>query len=204
MPTLITTITKLTWRRDLDPEDDDTGQDQYDAPGQEVVPRRTPKPGIVMPASFRTSAKYVDQPTAVLAPRASSKIRSQPMIQAMNSPRLARRRCSRTGDRHGAGELGAQHSQRWAIPANTNERATAGPARTPAAAPKSTKDAGADDDPDAEDGQLDGPKLAQLVLRFLRVTDRLLDRLGPSSSAQRLLRHRPEPHSAIPAGLSAS
>src|SRR3954454_14943885 len=46
--------------------------------------------GIVTPADFMTSAKYVDQPTAtVLAPSASSRIRSQPMIQAISSPRLA-------------------------------------------------------------------------------------------------------------------
>ncbi len=43
-----------------------------------------------MPISFITSAKYVDQPTAtVLAPSASSRIRSQPMVQATSSPRLA-------------------------------------------------------------------------------------------------------------------
>ena len=43
-----------------------------------------------MPACFITSAKYVDQPTAtVLAPSASSRMRSQPMIQATSSPRLA-------------------------------------------------------------------------------------------------------------------
>src|SRR3954469_2162796 len=46
--------------------------------------------GTVTPADFMTSAKYVDQPTAtVLAPSASSRIRSQPMIQAISSPRLA-------------------------------------------------------------------------------------------------------------------
>ncbi len=48
------------------------------------------KLGMVMPAWSITSAKYVDQPTAtVLAPRASSRIRSHPMIQATSSPRLA-------------------------------------------------------------------------------------------------------------------
>src|SRR5258708_7180962 len=46
--------------------------------------------GNEIPKSWRKLTMYPDQPTAtVAAPRAYSRIRSQPMIQAMNSPRVA-------------------------------------------------------------------------------------------------------------------
>ena len=61
-----------------------------------VTARATERPHVrlvtfgALAACFMTSAKYVDQPTAtVLAPRASSRMRSHPMIQATSSPRLA-------------------------------------------------------------------------------------------------------------------
>ena len=46
--------------------------------------------GSVMPISERNAVKYPDHPTATVdAPKRYSRIRSQPMIQAMNSPRVA-------------------------------------------------------------------------------------------------------------------
>src|SRR2546427_12796116 len=47
--------------------------------------------GIVTPTkSWRNAVKWPDQPTAtVAAPSAYSRIKSQPMIQAMNSPSVA-------------------------------------------------------------------------------------------------------------------
>ena len=76
------------------------------------------------------------------------------------------------------------------MPAKTNERATAGSAWTPAA--DENEDPGADDDPDAEHGQVKRTQLlAQLVGGLLGVTDRLLDRLGAPQIHPGLL-HRTE------------
>src|SRR4029453_11891252 len=61
--------------------------------------------------------------------------------------------------------------------------------------PGEHEDAGADDDPDAEHGQVPGRKvLPELVVGLLGVPDRLLDRLGTQHAhPHRLLTARPRP-----------
>ena len=90
MATLMTTITKLTCAEILIPAQMTAVRISTIAAATRLWPSPYAQLGIVIPACSITSAKYVDQPTAtVLAPSASSRIRSQPMIQATSSPRLA-------------------------------------------------------------------------------------------------------------------
>ena len=90
MPSLTATKTKLTCEETLIPMQMTAVRISTMAAATRLWPSPYAQPGIVIPASLITSAKYVDQPTAtVLAPSASSRIRSQPMIQATSSPRLA-------------------------------------------------------------------------------------------------------------------
>ena len=90
MASLMATKTKLTCDEILMPTQMTAVRIRTIAAATRLWPSPYAQPGMVMPASFITSAKYVDQPTAtVLAPSASSRIRSQPMIQATSSPRLA-------------------------------------------------------------------------------------------------------------------
>src|SRR3979411_1262765 len=87
---LIATITMLTWEEILIPKEMTPVRMRTITAATMLCPVPYAQSGMVMPADVITSAKYVDQPTAtVLAPRASSRMRSQPMIQATNSPRLA-------------------------------------------------------------------------------------------------------------------
>ena len=57
----------------------------------------------------------------------------------------------------------------------TNERVIAGPELVAATVPVMHEDAGADDDADPEDDEVEGPEaLLELVLRLVRLPDRLL------------------------------
>src|SRR3954453_19850041 len=90
MASLITTITKFTCDETLIPRQITAVSISTIAAATRLCPSPYAQPGMVMPIWSTTSAKYVDQPTAtVLAPSASSRIRSQPMIHATSSPRLA-------------------------------------------------------------------------------------------------------------------
>src|SRR4051795_5050816 len=90
---LMTTITKFTWDEILMPRQITAVRMSTIAAATRLCFSPYAQLGMVMPIWSITSAKYVDQPTAtVLAPSASSRIRSQPMIQATSSPRLVSNR----------------------------------------------------------------------------------------------------------------
>src|SRR5436190_12694838 len=88
MASLMTTMTKLTCDDTLMPRQMTPVRISTITAATRLCFSPYAPAGIVIPAWSITSAKYVDQPTAtVLAPRASSRTRSQPMIQATSSPR---------------------------------------------------------------------------------------------------------------------
>ena len=103
------------------------------------------------------------------------------MIQAMSSPRRRRRTCrpSRRPGRWRRTPRSRARPARRRAGEDERER-DGGPRLLLGDLAGEHEDAGADDDTDPEDGQLDGTELlAELVLGLLGVGDRLLDRLGP-------------------------
>ena len=90
-------------------------------------------------------------------------------------------RVGRPADRHRRRELGVAQRGEPAAERGEHERQhDRGPGDLLGRTPGEGEDAGADDDADAEDGQVEGgqPSL-ELVLRLFALVDRLLDRLGP-------------------------
>ena len=160
MASLIATNTKLTCEEILMPTQMTAVRISTIAAATRLCPSPYAQPGMVMPASSITSAKYVDQPTAtVLAPEGQL----EDQVPADDpGDELAEagvgERVRRAGHRHRARELRvAERGQRTGDAGEHERQRDRRSGLLPGRLTGQHEDAGADDDADAEHGQLDGP-----------------------------------------------
>ena len=169
-------------RRDLDPEADHTGKDQHDPRCHEVMTlaigeRRDRDASLLH--HVREVGRPADGDRACAKSKLEDEVPTDDPGHQLTEAGIRERVC-RARDRDRARELGIAQSRERTRHAGEDERqGDRWPCLDPGRLAGEHEDPGADDDSDAEHGQVQRTQpLAQLVGGLFGVTDRLLDRLG--------------------------